>query len=154
MREEIIQIKKSGWFDWFFGLKEKQVHRYFFDSIKECLTSPYKEGVYILRDLTVERKTSQRIALEGNRVHTVYSTTYDFVLKDNSGQIRVESSPEFISIMFRRIPLYAPKTWSDIIAVREGDTVDIACENSKRGHLLTDLRNKSIEERVNESPSE
>ena len=135
MREEVIERK--FWLTRLFGIK----YRYFFDSINDFLTNPHKTGIYFLQNLKVERS----IPKEFQQYPYSSSTYYTFLFKDNTGDITVESYP--CSMMFQR--MYPDKIWQDIINIKEGQVVDIIFGKPNRTYILDDIKNRSIDEKVN-----
>jgi hypothetical protein len=148
MKEKIVE-KPTGCIARLFGKKPKKEYMYSFDSINEFLTSQHKTGIYILGNLEIVRKTEERRGGRG-------SSLYHLLLKDNTGQIRVRVYPESVNISPLRGPPimrrnYFHKTWSEIMATREGDIVNIACEDySEEVYALKDLSNNTLAEKTNQ----
>lgn len=146
MKEKVVE-RKRGFLGRFLKLEPRKEYRYLFDSIKDFLTSQYNDGIYTLQNLYVDSKTSEDKAVSKSAMRVQYATFYHFILKDDTGQIRVRALPEIVDISpitTTSIPIrnYSPETWSDIINVREGDKVDIAFSKGRLDHILGNLRIK------------
>lgn len=155
MKEKVYEAKR-GFLGRLFRLKPVRISKYFCDSMDDFLANADRKGYFILRDLTVGRKTPEKVIVEGNGFHTSYATRYYFIFKDSTTQIGIRSLTErtYVSMgsSFRN---YSPETWSNIINAREGDIVGIAfSKNGREEWILTNLENKTLEERVNEPTHE
>ncbi len=122
--------------------KAKYLPSQSFDSLLEFLCSEQNQGIlYLLNDLFIYSKTEME------------DESYVFVFYDDTDQISVVAPPRITiapGVVFGTFLLrnYRNGVWSDIAQARKEDRVDIALTIIDGVYMLHDLKNKSLEEKI------
>jgi len=132
-----------------FGIKINlsKTKLYHFDSIvqfKEYNSKMKEYDKFILKDITIKRKTGEPITISSPISLPKEGIKYHFLLEDRTGN--------FSAALYNHPRMAFPpdcKTWEDAVNAREGDIIDGAfayfAENSP---LILELTNKTIDSKV------
>ena len=110
--------------------------------MEDFIDSEHNKGtLYLLNNLTIKSKTEKD------------DESYVFVFYDDSSEVSVVAPPRItiapaVLLGTAWLRNYRKGVWSDIAQARAGDVVNIACTIIDGVYMLHELKNKSLEEKL------